>query len=193
MRISLRLSHAAVAVVVSFTAMAAAAPASAFDLNPIHIAKKAAKAVTHPADTVKSVAKSAKKAVTHPGDTIKEVSRTVKKSAKVVGDAVGAVYEDAAKVSDKVNILKPAAPLARDFARAVKSKEGQLAGAAGAGIAVATGGLSYAGTMAGGWAYAAHHGKKTYEANKAKLNAEVKKAKAEIQRVGKESRAAVRD
>jgi hypothetical protein len=39
-------------------------PASAFDLNPIHAAKKVAKAVTHPAHTVKSAAKSVKKAVT---------------------------------------------------------------------------------------------------------------------------------
>jgi hypothetical protein len=183
----------AVAVVVSLTAIASSVPASAFDLNPIHAAKKVAKAVTHPADTVKSAAKSVKKAVSNPGATIKEAGRTVEKSAKVVGDAVGTYYQGAAKVADKVDMLKPMAPLARDIARAAKSKEGQLAGVAGAGVAVATGGLSYAGTMAGGWAYAAHKGKTSYDANKAKLKAEIKKAKTEIRRTATEIRAAARD
>ncbi len=192
MRTSSHLSKAVAALVVGFAVIGSAVPASAFDLNPIHAAKKVAKAVTHPADTVKDAAKSVKKAVTHPGTTIKQAGRTVEKSAKVVGNTVGKVYQGAAKIADKVDILKPAAPLARDFARAVKSKEGQLAGVAGAGVAVATGGLSYAGTMAGGWAYGAHKGKKVYEANKAKLNTEIQKARTEVRHSTRGIKAAAR-
>lgn len=143
--------------------------------------------------TVKSVGKTIDKGASTVGKEVKVATKIIEKQGpkviKATGNAVGTVYSTAAKVADRVPILKEAAPLARDFSRAVRSKEGQAAGAAGLGLAIVTGGTSYAATQAGGWAYSAHKGKEAVKAGQTQVD----KAKAEVEKTANDARREVRE
>lgn len=153
------LAFAALAATLS---LAAPSAANAFSLGGL--VKSAVKTVTHPKTVVRDVGRAADHVVhdvTHPKALVADVKKIkVEKTLKTAGDAVGFVYSKAAKLAENSSVTRPFAPLARDFSRAVRSADGRHAGAAGALVAVATGGVSYAATQAGGWAYAAYAGKR---------------------------------
>jgi hypothetical protein len=171
-KLSTLVKSAALLVALTSFAIPSLASASIFG-DAIHAVKSVGKAVTHPAKLVKDashVVSSAAKDVTHPSRLISDVKQIkVGKIVKRIGDDVSDVYRAAAKVSANIPVAKDFRPLMRDFARATRSVEGRWAGAAGAGLAVATGGASYAATQAGGWAYAAYLGHKGVNAAKAQV------------------------
>jgi hypothetical protein len=164
--------------------MAAAAlsplPASAGLLGDIeHAAKSVEKTVTHPGNLAKDVAhdaESAVKEVTHPKELVKDAAHAVKdgaihKDLKAVGNVVGDVYDEAAEAAKDIPVAKDFRPLMRDAARAARSSEGEIGAVAGAGLAIATGGASYAATEAG---YLAFAGKREAQRAQAALKAQAK-------------------
>ena len=139
------------------------APSMAFGLPKIKIGKaltSVGNAVTHPARTVKDAGKVVANVVTHPQRSAKDFGKAYMKVARPVGNAVGKAYDAAAAVSKRVDILKPAVPLAKVAAKIARSKVGQIGFGVGAGTALVGGGVaavSHLGTSGGMGAVAAHY------------------------------------
>jgi hypothetical protein len=178
---NIKLIQTTAIVAVMAAAAMAPLPASAGLLGDIeHAAKSVESTVAHPGKLTKDIAHDAEgaaKEVTHPKELVKDVEHAVKdgvirKDLKSVGNVVGDVYDEAAKAAGDIPVAKEFTPLMRDAARAARSSEGEIAGAAGAGLAIMTGGTSYAATEAGSWGYAAFAGKREAQRAQAALKAQ---------------------
>jgi hypothetical protein len=128
----------------------------------------AAVATTTPASAniFDSIGKAAKGAVHTVEKGAKSAGHFVEKVSKPVGKTVSTVYGTAGYVADRVPVLNSVAPLAKDVAKAAKSKTGRIGATIGLAAGVATGGLSYAAAGAAQGALTGHYGNKVYKFGK---------------------------
>jgi len=132
-----------------------------------NVAKDASKTVGHAA---KDVGHAAQNVGQTASKTATQVGHTYMKVARPVGKAVSQYYSTGAKVVEQVPGLKQFAPLARDAARAATSKSGEIGAAVGAGVAVATGGVSSIGLAAGQGGLTGYYAEQGYKQGKKAVN-----------------------
>ena len=136
-----------------------------------HTAEHAAKDVGHAAGNVaKSVGHAAQDVGRTASKTATQVGNTYMNVARPVGKAVSQYYSTGAKVIENVPGLKEFAPLARDAARAATSNSGKIGAAVGAGLAVATGGISTIGLGAGQGGMTGYYAEQGYKKGKKAVN-----------------------
>jgi|ERR1700733_7246106 hypothetical protein len=91
-----------------------------------------------------------KGAVKEVGQVGKEVVKDIPKVGNEAGTIASKVFKLEGEVAGKIPVLNKAfKPLANDASKCAKSQEGKIGGMVGAGLAVATGGLSNVAIAAG--------------------------------------------
>jgi hypothetical protein len=151
----MRIRHAVAAVAIPVIMSVAATPSFAGILSSIeHAVGGEVKAVTKEAGkvekgAVKAVEGAAKEVAHVTGIVGKEVVKEVPKAANFAGTVASKGYKELGTLAGEIPGLKQFKPLATDASKCAKSREGKIGIMVGAGLSVATGGLSNIAEMAG--------------------------------------------
>jgi hypothetical protein len=145
------------------------------------VVKGVSRTVSHAAKDVGHAAESAgRDAGRAAGKATSQIGRTYMGVARPVGTVVSKTYGTGARIVEQVPVLKSVAPLARDAARAATSDSGKIGAAAGAGLAIATGGASSVALAAGRGGLTVYYGEQAYKNGKRTVNQEAARARRDI-------------